>query len=75
MALDGASQRPGQERARITSTVLFGAVRPSPCSNFRGPKRVIDLVFPVLTWLVGLAVVWLLWQRESTAFFKRQPYT
>ena len=65
----------GKNWARITSTVLFGIETLTVLESFRGPKRVIDLVFPVLTWLVGLAVVWLLWQRESTAFFKRQPYT
>ncbi len=64
----------GKNWARITSTVLFGIETLTVLESFRGPKRVIDLVFPVLTWLVGLAVVWLLWQRESTAFFKRQPY-
>jgi hypothetical protein len=31
-------------------------------------------VFPVLTWLVGLATIILLWRRESTAFFRPQAY-
>ena len=30
---------------------------------------------PVLTWLVGLAVVWLLWRPASTAFFKPPGHT
>ena len=33
------------------------------------------LIFPLLTWLVGLAVVWLLWRPASSAFFKPQGFT
>ena len=42
---------------------------------FSEPKTVLGLVFPVLTWLVGLGAVWLLWRPESTAFFKPQGLT
>ena len=34
------------------------------------PKTALGLIFPVLTWLVGLGAVILLWRKESTEFFK-----
>jgi len=64
----------GRSWARILSTVLFAIETLTVLESFRGPKRIIDLVFPILTWLVGLAAVWLLWQRESSAFFKQRAY-
>ena len=33
---------------------------------------VLGLIVPVLLWLTGLTVVWLLWRPASTAFFKPQ---
>jgi hypothetical protein len=64
----------GKNWARITSTVLFIIETLTVLEALRGPKRVIDLVFPVLTWLVGLGAVWFLWRPESNAFFKRPVY-
>jgi hypothetical protein len=61
----------GQNWARITSTVLFAIETLSVLEAIRGPKTVVALVFPVLTWLVGLGAIWLLWRPESSAFFKR----
>jgi hypothetical protein len=74
----------GKNWARILSTVLFGLATLSLTSVF--PQPVINLSFvptvhlsfvpvlgtaiPVLTWLAGAAVVWLLWRPASTAFFK-----
>ena len=65
----------GKNWARITSTVLFAIETLTLFVALRGPKTVIDLVFPVLTWLVGLGAVWLLWRPESNAFFKAQAAT
>ncbi|MGH3186342.1 MAG: hypothetical protein ACRDPY_31865 [Streptosporangiaceae bacterium] len=62
----------GKNWARITSTVLFGLETLSVLESFHGPKTALSLIFPVLTWLVGLGAIWLLWRRESTAFFKPQ---
>jgi hypothetical protein len=62
----------GKNWARITSTVLFVIETLSLLEALRGPKTIISLVFPLLTWLVGLGAVWLLWRRESSAFFKQQ---
>jgi hypothetical protein len=39
---------------------------------FSEPKTALGLIFPVLTWLVGLGAVFLLWRPESSAFFKPQ---
>jgi hypothetical protein len=33
---------------------------------------VLGVIVPVLWWLIGLAVVWLLWRPASSAFFKPQ---
>jgi hypothetical protein len=60
----------GKNWARITSTVLFAIETLSVFFSLRGPKTIIDLVFPILTWLVGLGAVWFLWRPESTAFFR-----
>ena len=36
---------------------------------------VLGVIVPVLTWLIGLAAVWLLWRPASSAFFKPQGRT
>jgi hypothetical protein len=64
----------GKNWARIVSTVLFGLATLDLIGVFSQPKTVLGLVFPVLIWLVGAGAVWLLWQRESTAFFKRPEF-
>ena len=64
----------GKNWARIVSTVLFGLATLDLIGVFSQPKTAIGLVFPVLTWLVGAAAVWLLWRPDSTAFFKPQGY-
>jgi hypothetical protein len=67
----------GRNWARIVSTVLFGFATLDLTGVFGPPGFRLSLVpvvfgapVPVLTWLVGLAVVWLLWRPASTAFFK-----
>ena len=62
----------GKNWARITSTVLFVLETLTVLESLRGPKTVIGLVFPLLTWLVGLGAIWLLWRPESSAYFKPQ---
>jgi hypothetical protein len=63
----------GRNWARILSTVLFGLATLDLFGVLREPKTLLGLVFPVLTWLIGLGVVVLLWRKQSTAFF--QPRT
>jgi len=62
----------GKNWARIVSTVLFGLATLDLIGVLSEPKTAVGLVFPVLTWLVGAAAVWLLWRPDSTAFFKPQ---
>jgi hypothetical protein len=62
----------GKNWARILSTVLFGLATLDMVGVFSEPKTLLGLVFPVLTWLVGLGAVWLLWRPDSSAFFKPQ---
>ena len=62
----------GKNWARIVSTVLFVVETLSVLAALRAPKTLIALVFPALTWLVGLGAIWLLWRPESSAFFKTE---
>ena len=62
----------GKNWARILSTVLFGLATLDLVGVFSEPKTLLGLVFPVLTWLVGLGAIWLLWRPESSQFFKSQ---
>ncbi len=60
----------GRNWARVVSTVLFGLATLNLFGVLSQPKTALGLVFPALTWLVGLSAVILLWRRESTDFFK-----
>ena len=60
----------GKNWARILSSVLFGLATLDLFGVLSQPKTVLGLVFPVLTWLIGLGAVVLLWRKESTEFFK-----
>jgi hypothetical protein len=56
----------GKNWARILSAVLAGLAT----LQLGGIHSLADLFFAVLTWLTGLAAVWLLWRPSATAFFK-----
>ena len=62
----------GKNWARILSTVLFCLATLDLVGVFGQPKTLLGLVFPLLTWVVGLGTVFLLWRSDSTAFFKPQ---
>ena len=64
----------GKNWARILSTVLFCLATLDLIGVFSQPKTVLGLVFPLLTWLVGLGAVLLLWRPESSAFFKPRSF-
>jgi hypothetical protein len=68
------ANKEGKNWARILSTVLFGLATLDLVGVFSEPKTALGLVFPVLTWLVGLGAVWLLWRPDSTAYFKSQRF-
>jgi hypothetical protein len=72
----------GRNWARSLSTVLFGLATLDLTGAYQTPGIRVDFVptvlgatFPVVTWLVGLATVWLLWRPASSAFFKPQGST
>jgi hypothetical protein len=72
----------GRSWARILSTVLFALATLQLTGIFKAPvshagfgMEVLGLVAPVLTWLTGLAAVWLLWRPASSAFFHPQALT
>jgi hypothetical protein len=58
----------GRNWARILSTVLFALAT----LELIGNHGVAQVCCAVLTWLAGLAAVWLLWRPASSAFFRRQ---
>ena len=60
----------GKNWARIMSTVLFGLATLDLFGVLSQPKTILGLVFPVLTWLVGLGAVILLWRKENAGFYK-----
>jgi hypothetical protein len=62
----------GRNWARILSTVLFGLATLEFLSTLEliGSNGVAQAFFALLTWLSGLAAVWLLWRPASSAFFK-----
>jgi hypothetical protein len=58
----------GKNWARILSAVLAGLAT----LQLGGIHGLADLFFAVLTWLTGLAAVWLLWRPSARAYFKPQ---
>jgi hypothetical protein len=60
----------GRNWARILSSVLFGLATLDMFGVLSQPRTLLGLVFPALTWLIGLGAVILLWRKDSTAFFK-----
>jgi len=61
----------GKSWARIVSTVLFAI---ETISVLAGAAAVASggaaRIYGIVVWLIGLAAVILLWQRQSTAYFK-----
>jgi hypothetical protein len=66
------AQKNGQGRnwARILSSVLFILATVDLYGVLSQPKTIVGLVFPVLTWLIGLGAIILLYRKESTAYFR-----
>ena len=59
----------GKNWARVLSTVLFGLATLDLFGVLSQPKTLLGLIFPVLTWLVGLGAVFLLWRKENNDFY------
>jgi hypothetical protein len=64
------ANRAGKNWARVFSTVLFGLASLDLFGVFSQPKTALGLIFPLLTWLIGLGVIVLLWRPDSSQFFK-----
>jgi hypothetical protein len=60
----------GRNWARIVSTVLFGVATLQLPGDTR--EGIALMIIAALTWLAGLAAVWLLWRPASNAFFRPQ---
>jgi hypothetical protein len=62
----------GKNWARILSTVLFALATLELLSALEGIGKdgVAQAFFAGVTWLSGLAAVWMLWRPASSAFFK-----
>ena len=60
----------GKNWARIMSTVLFGLATIDLFGVLSQPKTLLGVVFPVLTWLVGLGAVFFLWRKENNDFYR-----
>ncbi len=58
----------GRNWARTLSAVLAGLAT----LQLGGIHGLADLFFAILTWLTGLAAVWLLWRPSARAFFRPQ---
>src|SRR4029077_5547155 len=63
------SNNQGKNWARILSTVLFCLATLDLIGVFSQPKTLLGVVFPVLTWLVGLGAGFLLWRPDTGAVF------
>jgi len=61
----------GRSWARLISTAL-AALATLHLSDSHG---IVQLLFAALTWVLALAVVWLLWRPASNAFFRSQGIT
>jgi hypothetical protein len=62
----------GKNWARITGTVLFGVDTLFLLISFTRSAAIAGRIPGLLIWLVGLGTVILLWQRQSTDYFKGQ---
>ena len=60
----------GKNWARIMSTVLFGLATVDLFGVLSQPRTLLGLVFPVLTWRVGLGAVFMLWRKENNDFYR-----
>ena len=70
------SNKAGKNWARITSTVFFaidtlGAIGGLAGGSLSGGN--VNRFYGLVVWVIGLAAVFLLWQRQSSEYFKRAP--
>jgi uncharacterized membrane protein (DUF2068 family) len=63
------ANRTGQNWGRIVATVLFGLNTLFLLFGFARARASISLAFSLLIWLVGGAIIVLLWLRESSQYY------
>lgn len=62
----------GRPWARIVASVLFGLCTVEVCAVIVASIPVTSKMLPLATWVVGLCAIVLLWQRESSEYFRAQ---
>jgi len=66
----------GKGWARIAATVLFALWSYSTYHSIplvtRGGYWIVNFIIMLAIWLIGLAVIYLLWRPDSTAFYRGQ---
>ena len=66
----------GKNWARYAATVLFALWSYSTYRSIplvtRGGYWIVNIIIMLAIWLIGVAVIYLLWRPDSTAFFKGQ---
>ena len=60
----------GRGWARIVATVLFAINTIDVLAAIVQPHSVVSLILAVLVWLAGLGAIWMLWQRDSSAYIQ-----
>jgi len=63
------ANRGGLKWARIIATVLFALGTWNLVSHLIGKATPTNLAYTALVWVVGLAAVFFLWQKDSTEYF------
>jgi hypothetical protein len=64
------SCKAGKPWARIVSSVLFGISTVQVLGGIKAPFGTGVRIVGLVIWLIGLVAIFLLWQRESTAYFR-----
>lgn len=65
------ANKQGKNWARITATVLFVLDTIFALLGFSTePKTLLGLLFPLLTWVIGLGAVILIWRKENKDFYQ-----
>jgi hypothetical protein len=62
----------GKNWARVVASVFFGIDTVLLLIGFARPHASLGSLFSILGWLIGLAIIVLLWRKESSAYFNPQ---
>ena len=62
----------GRSWARVVASVLFGLNTLSVLTSLARPSAGVTRIFGLLVWLVGMGAIVLLWQRDSSDYYKGQ---